>query len=109
MATASRSTKRMPLPVELFYGAMEQQLPLDDYARNIDLHPDILRQVLAGRLKDADSDPLNALAKATNRDPEQLDLTTLPCGESFGLWLKRNMEGMSQHGLRTRAQLDSQT
>src|SRR5262245_29651569 len=109
MATALLSTKQMPLPVELFYGAMERQLPLADYARNIDLHPDILRQALTGHLKTADSHSLNALAKAINRDPEQLDLTTLPCDESFGVWLKRNMEGISQHGLRTRAQLDSQT
>src|SRR5262249_31920861 len=36
-------------------------------------------------------------------------LTTLPCDESFGMWLKRNMEGITQHGLRKRAQLDSQT
>jgi hypothetical protein len=109
MATASLSTKKMPLPVELFSDAMKRQLPLADYAKNIDLHPDILRQVLTGRLKGADSHPLNALAKAINRDPEQLDLTTLPCGESFGTWLKRNMEGITQHGLRKRAQLDSQT
>jgi len=109
MATASLSTKKMPLPVELFYGAMERQLPLVDYARNIDLHPDILHQVLTGRLQGADSHPLNALAKAINRDPEQVDLTTLPCDESFGMWLKRNMEGITQHALRARAQLDSQT
>jgi hypothetical protein len=109
MATASLSTKKLPLPVALFYGAMERQLPLADYARNIDLHPDILGQALTGRLKSADSHPLNALAKAINRDPEQLDLTTLPCDESFGMWLKRNMEGITQHALRTRAQLDRQT
>lgn len=99
----------MPLPVELFSGAMERLLPLADYATNIDLHPDILRQALTGHLTGADSHPLNALAKAINRDPQQLDLTTLPCDEAFGTWLKRNMEGMSQHGLRARAQLDSQT
>jgi hypothetical protein len=109
MATVSLSTKKMPLPVALFSGAMERQLSLADYANNIDLHPDILRQALAGCLKDTDSHPLNALSKAMNRDPEQLDLTTLPCDESFGMWLKRNMEGITQHGLRTRAQLDSQT
>ena len=68
MATASLSLKKMPLPVELFCGAMERQLPLAEYARNIDLHPDILRLALTGRLKGADSDPLNALAKAINRD-----------------------------------------
>ena len=109
MATASLSTKKMPLPVELFYGAMERQLPLADYARTIDLHPDILRQALTGRLKGADSHPLNTLAKAIHRDPEQLDLTTLPFDESFSMWLKRNMEGITQHALRTRAQFDSQT
>src|SRR5262245_54842861 len=109
MATASLATKKMPLPVELFSGAMERQLPLADYATNIDLHPDILSQALTGRLKGADSHPLNALAQAIKRDPEQLDLTTLPCDESFGMWLRRNMEGITQHGLRTRAQLDSQT
>jgi hypothetical protein len=109
MATASLSTKKMPLPVELFSGAMQRQLPLADYARNIDLHPDILRQALTGRLNGADSAPLNALAKAINRDPEQVDLTTLACDESFSMWLKRNMEGITQHGLRARAQLDSQT
>jgi hypothetical protein len=99
----------MPLPVALFYGAMEQQLPLDDYARNMDLHPDILRQVLTGRLQVDDSAPVNALAKAINRNPEQVDLTTLPCDESFSMWLKRNMEGITQHALRGRAQLDRQT
>jgi hypothetical protein len=109
MATASLSTKQMPLPVELFSGAMERQLPLADYARDIDLHPDILHQALTGHLQGADSHPLNALAKAINRDPEQLDLTTPPCDESFSMWLKRNMEGITQHGLRTRAHLDSQT
>jgi hypothetical protein len=109
MATASVSTKKMPLPVELFSGAMERQLPFADYARNIDLDPDILRQALTGCLKGADSDPLNVLAKAINRDPEQLDLTIVPFDESFGMWLKRNMEGITQHALRTRAQLDSQT
>jgi hypothetical protein len=109
MATASLSTKKMPLPVELFYGAMERQVPLADYARNIDLHPDILRQALTGRLQGADSHPMNTLAKAINRDPEQLDLTTVPFEESFSMWLKRNMEGITQHGLRARAQLDSQT
>jgi len=109
MATASLSTKKMPLPVALFYGAMEQQLPLADYARNIDLHPDILRQALTGHLQGADSAPVNALAKAINRDPEQVDLTTLPCDESFSMWLKRNMEGITQHALRARAQLDRQT
>ena len=62
MATASLPTKTMPLPVALFYGAMEQQLPLADYARNMDLHPDILRQALTGRLQGADSAPVNALA-----------------------------------------------
>ena len=109
MATASLATKKMPLPVELFNGAMERQLPLADYARNIDLHPDILGQALTGRLTGADSLPLSALAKAINRDFEQLDLTPPPCDESFGMWLKRNMEGITQHGLRARAQLDSQT
>jgi hypothetical protein len=109
MATASLSTIQMPLPVALFYGAMERQLSLADYAKNIDLHPDFLGQVLTGRLKGADPHPLNALAKAINRDPEQLDLTTLPCSETFGMWLKRNMEGVTQHGLRKRAQLDRQT
>jgi hypothetical protein len=109
MATASLATKKMPLPVELFYGAMERQVPLADYARNIDLHPDILRQALAGRLQGADSHPLNALAKAINRDPEQVDLTTVPFEEAFSMWLKRNMEGITQHALRARAQLDSQT
>ena len=109
MATASLSTKKMPLPVELFYGAMERQVPLADYARNIDLHPDILRQALTGRLQGDDSAPVNALAKAINRDPEQVDLTTLPCDESFSMWLKRNMEGITQHALRARAQLDRQT
>jgi hypothetical protein len=88
---------------------MERQLPLADYARNIDLHPDILRQALTGHLKGADSHPLSALAKAINRDPEKVDLTILPCDESFGMWLKRNMEGITQHALRARAQLDSQT
>jgi hypothetical protein len=109
MATASLATKKMPLPVELFYGAMERQVPLDDYARNIDLHPDILRQALTGRLQGADSHPLNALAKAINRDPEQLDVTTVPFEEAFSMWLKRNMEGITQHALRARAQLDTQT
>src|SRR6478672_4315217 len=109
MATASLPTKKMPLPVALFYGAMEQQLPLADYARNIDLHPDILRQALTGHLQGADSAPVNALAKAINRDPEQVDLTMLPCDESFSMWLKRNMEGITQHALRARAQLDRQT
>jgi hypothetical protein len=109
MITASPSTKPMPIPLEIFYGAMERQLPLAEYARNIDLHPDILRQALTGCLQGADSQPVNALAKAINRDPEQLDFTTLPCAESFGMWLKRNMEGITQHGLRARAQLDSQT
>jgi hypothetical protein len=109
MATATLSPKKMPLPVEIFYGAMERQLPLADFARNIDLHPDILRQALTGRLKGADSHPVNALAKAINRDPEQIDLTTVPCDESFGMWLKRNMEGITQHALRARAHLDSQT
>jgi len=109
MATASLSTKKLPLPVELFYGAMERQLPLADYARNIDLHPDILRQALTGRLNGADSPPLSELAKAIKRDPEQLDLTTLPYGESFGMWLKRNMEGVTQHSLRKRAHLDGPT
>src|SRR5215216_1547933 len=109
MATASLSTKKMPLPVEIFYGAMERQIPLTDYARNIDLHPDILRQALTGRLQGADSYPLNALAKAINRDPEQVDLTTVPFDEPFCMWLKRNMEGITQHALRARAQLDRQT
>jgi hypothetical protein len=109
MATASLPTKQMPLPVELFSGAMERQLPLADYARNSDLPPDILRQALTGRLQGADSASVNALAKAMNRDPDQMDLTILPCDESFGMWLKRNMEGITQHGLRTRAHLDSQT
>jgi hypothetical protein len=109
MATASLSTKKMSLPVEIFYGAMERQIPLADYARNIDLPPDILLQALTGRLQGANSHPVNALAKAINRDPEQVDLTTLPFDESFGMWLKRNMEGITHHALRARAQLDSQT
>src|SRR5262245_21290232 len=98
MATASLSLKKLPLPVELFCGAMKRQLPLAEYARNIDLHPDILGQALIGRLTGADDHPLNALAKAIERDPEQLDLAPLPCDESFGIWLKRNMEGITQHG-----------
>jgi hypothetical protein len=109
MATAFLSTKKMPLPVELFYGAMERQVTLADYARTIDLHPDILHQALTGRLQNADCDPMNALAKAVNRDLEQVDVATVPCEESFGLWLKRNMEGVTQHALRARAHLDSQT
>jgi hypothetical protein len=109
MTTAYLSTKKMPLPVELFYGAMERQVPLADYARDIDLHPDILLQALTGHLQGAHSQPVNALAKAINRDPEQVDLTTLPCDESFSMWLKRNMEGITQHALRARAQLDSPT
>jgi hypothetical protein len=99
----------MSLPVEIFSGAMERLLPLADYARTIDLQPDILRQALTGQLWGADSHGVNALAKAMRRDPEQVDLTTLPCDESFGAWLKRNMEGITQHGLRARAHLDSQT
>jgi hypothetical protein len=88
---------------------MERQVPLADYARNIDLHPDILRQALTGRLQGTDSHPVNALAKAINRDPEQVDLTTVPFEEAFSVWLKRNMEGITQHGLRARTQLDSRT
>jgi hypothetical protein len=109
MTTAALSTKKMPLPVELFSGAMERQVSLADYARNIELHPDILLQALTGRLQGAHSHPVNTLAKAINRDLEQVDLTTLPCDESFSIWLKRNMEGISQHALRARAQLDSPT
>ena len=67
---------------------MERQQPLADYASNIDLHPDILHRALTGHLKGADSHPLNALAKAINRDPQQLDLTTPPCDESFRGYLK---------------------
>jgi hypothetical protein len=99
----------MPLSLQIFYGAMERQVPLADYARKLDLAPDILRQALAGRLQGADSESVCALAKAINRDPEQMDLTTAPCDESFGMWLKRNMEGITQHALRSRAQLDNQT
>jgi hypothetical protein len=109
MATAPLPTKNMPLSVEIFCAAMQQQVALADFARIIDVHPDILYDVLAGRLNSADSDTLNALAKAIKRDPQQLDLTTALFHESFGAWLKRNMEGITQHALRARAQLDTQT
>jgi hypothetical protein len=109
MAATPLSAKKMPLPVEIFCAAMERQVPLADYARNIDIHPDILQDVLTGRLNDADPHSVNSLAKAIDRDPEQIDLTTAPFHESFGTWLKRNMEGITQHALRARTQLDTRT
>lgn len=109
MTTISPSTKKMPLPIQIFYGAMEQQVPLADYARNIDLAPDILHQALAGHFQSTHSEEVNALARAIKRDPEQIDLTPVRCDEPFSIWLKRNMEGITQHGLRVRAQLDTKT
>jgi hypothetical protein len=111
MPITPASTKELPLPARIFRAAMEQQRSLADYAQSLGIGADELRAIVMAQLDNVEPDILNQLAdlyqqpRKTLRD--QLPMT--PPQESFAAWLKRNMEGISQHALRTRVQLDSKS
>jgi hypothetical protein len=90
---------------------MEQQRSLADYAQSLDISPASLRAILMAQLDQVEPSTLDRLADRYQQSRETLrdHVSMAPPQESFAAWLKRNMEGMSQHALRTRVQLDSKT
>jgi len=90
---------------------MEQQRSLAAYAQSLDISPASLHAIITAQLADVEPDALDRLADLYHQSRDTLSdhVSFLPPQESFAVWLKRNMEGISQHALRTRAQLDSKT
>jgi hypothetical protein len=111
MPTTPAITKDLPLPVRIFHAAMEQQLSLADYAQTLGISADSLRAIVMAQLNHVEPAILDQLANVYQQSPETLrdHVWIAPPQESFAAWLKRNMEGISQHALRTRVQLDAKT
>jgi len=111
MPTTPAITKDLPLPVRVFHAAMEQQLSLADYAQSLGISADSLRAIVMAQLNPVEPAILNRLADVYQQSPETLRdrVWIAPPQESFAAWLKRNMEGISQHALRRRVQLDAKT
>jgi hypothetical protein len=111
MPTTPVVTKNLPLPLRVFSAAMERQLSLDAYAQSLGISSESLRAVFTAQINHLDSAILDQLADIYDLSHEALrdQLQIVPPQESFAAWLKRNMEGISQHALRTRVQLDAKT
>lgn len=111
MPITPASTKDLPLPVRIFRAAMEQQRSLADYAQTLAISADSLRAIVTAQLDDVEPSALDRLADHYQQSRQTLreQFSITPPQESFAAWLKRNMEGISQHALRTRAQLDAKT
>jgi hypothetical protein len=111
MPTTPASLKDLPLPVRIFRAAMERQRSLADYAQSLDIGADSLRAIVTAQLDHVEPGTLDQLADLYQQPRKTLrdQLSVAPPQESFAAWLKRNMEGISQHALRTRVQLDSKT
>jgi hypothetical protein len=111
MATTPASTKGLPLPVRVFNAAMEQQLSLDAYAQSLGITSEGLRAAFTAQLNHGEAASLDQLADLYDLSHETLrdQVRIAPPQETFAAWLKRNMEGVSQHALRTRVQLDAKT
>jgi hypothetical protein len=90
---------------------MEQQRSLVDYAQSLDISAASLLAIITAQLDQVEPDALHRLADLYQQSRETLrdHVAVSPPQESFAAWLKRNMEGISQHALRTRAQLDFKT
>jgi hypothetical protein len=90
---------------------MEQQRSLADYARSLGISDASLRATVTAQLDQVEPDALDRLADLYHQPREVLSnhVSRPHTQETFADWLKRNMEGVTQHGLRTRAQLDYQT
>src|SRR5262245_16126571 len=109
MPTTPASTNDLPLPVRIFRSAMEQQRSLADYAQSLDISPASLHAIVTAQLASADTDALDRLADLYHQPRQTLSdqVSVPPPHESFAAWLNRNMEGIAQHALRKRAQLDT--
>jgi hypothetical protein len=90
---------------------MKQQLSLDGYAQSLGINSEDLRAVFTSQVTHLDTALLDQLADLYKQSREALREQSwgAPPPESFAAWLKRNMEGVSQHALRTRVQLDAKT
>jgi transcriptional regulator with XRE-family HTH domain len=96
--------------VHIFRAAMEQQLSLADYAQSLGISSESLRAVVTGQLNHVEAAILDQLAGVYNRSRETVEQLRIAAPqETFAAWLKRNMEGISQHALRTRVQIDAKT
>ena len=111
MPTTPASTNDLSLPVRIFRAAMEQQRSLVDYAQSLDISAASLLAIITAQLDHVEPDVLHGLADLYQQSRETLGdhVSVSPPQESFAAWLKRNMEGISQLALRTRAQLDFKT
>src|SRR5512144_3178211 len=111
MPTTSAATSDLPLSVRIFLAAMEQQLSLADYAQKLGISSDSLQAIVTAQLNHVEPAVLDRLADVYQQPRETLRdrLGMVPPSESFAAWLKRNMEGISQHALRTRIQIDAKT
>lgn len=111
MPTMAASINDLPIPVRIFRAAMEQQRSLADYAQSLGISDANLRATVTAQLDQVEPDALDRLANLYHQSREVLsDRVSRPqAQESFASWLRRNMEGITQHGLRARAQLDTKT
>jgi transcriptional regulator with XRE-family HTH domain len=111
MPTTPAITKDLPLPARIFHAAMEQQLSLADYAQRLGISSESLRAVVMAQLNHVEPAILDHLADLYHQSPDALreQLSIAPPQESFANWLKHNMEGISQHALRGRVQVDAKT
>jgi hypothetical protein len=113
MQPTATSHRELPLPVRIFHAAMEQQLSLADYAKRLGISSESLRAIVTAQPIQDETDILEQLANTYHQPREslldQLSNQQITPQESFAEWLKRNMEGISQHALRTRAQVDAKT
>jgi hypothetical protein len=114
MQPTATSHRELPLPVRIFHAAMEQQLSLADYAKRLGISSESLRAIVTAQPIQDETDILDQLADTYHQPREALldqlsNRQPIAAHESFADWLKRNMEGISQHALRTRAQVDAKT
>jgi hypothetical protein len=111
MPSISITGRDLPLPARIFYTAMERQLSLAEYAKSLGLGSDSLRAILTAQLGDLEPAALDRIAELYQQPRETLpeQLQSAAPQETFADWLKRNMEGVTQHALRTRVQVDGKT
>lgn len=94
----STSDQKMPLSVLLFHAAMQQRTSLADFARMLGLSVATLRSYLfeAGARSRMRSKTVEQMAEVLNMPASEVRERSelLPCaGQTFGEWLKAQMQG----------------
>lgn len=106
--TITQQPAAFPLPARIFHAAMQRRVSLDAYAATLAIPGDTLRAMLTAQADQLPPEVVTSLAAAHG---QRADTSLAPpiAGadvEPFSAWLERQMEGVPQASLRTRAQLE---